>query len=306
MAGRGTLRMTKEGLTPMFPILETERLASSITRFVVEAPLVARKRQAGHFVIVRVEEGGERIPLTIVDAHPEAGTITLIVQAVGKTTRLLCAKKAGDFLADVVGPLGNPTPIARHGTVACVGGGVGTAELYPIARALRAAGNRIHSVIGARTGELVVLEREMAECSDSLVVTTDDGSYWRMGLVSGPLKDLIDAGRGLDAVYAIGPLPMMRAVAALTRPYGLKTYVSANAIMLDGTGMCGGCRVTVAGQMKFACVDGPEFDGHEVDFDELILRSRTYTDLERVAAERFEALAHEHDRRCPAAVRQSA
>lgn len=280
----------------MFPILEAERLAPTITRFVVGAPLVARKREAGHFVIVRVDETGERIPLTICDAQPERGTITLIVQAVGKTTRLLQAKRAGEFLLDVVGPLGNPTPIANHGAVACVGGGVGTAELLPIARALRQAGNQIHAVIGARSRDLVILEREMAVCSDTLVVATDDGSYGRKGLVTGPLQALLSGtrvtrllggARAAAAVYAIGPLPMMKAVCDLTRPYGVRTYVSLNAVMVDGTGMCGGCRVTEAGQMKFACVDGPEFDGHAVDFDELIRRNRTYSAEERVANDRY-------------------
>jgi len=272
----------------MFDILEAVPLAPTLTRFVVHAPLVAHKRQPGHFVIVRVTDTGERIPLTIVDAEPERGSITLIVQAVGKTTRLLCTKQAGDSLADVLGPLGNPTPIARHGQVACVGGGVGAAELLPIARALAAAGNRLHTVLGARTRELVILEQELRACSASLTVTTDDGSYGRMGLVTGPLSELLVRG-GVSAVYAIGPLPMMKAVASLTRPHGVKTWVSLNAIMVDGTGMCGGCRVSVGGEMRFACVDGPEFDAHAVDFDELIRRNRTYADLERLADERFRA-----------------
>jgi ferredoxin--NADP+ reductase len=267
---------------PGFRVVETERLAPTLTRLVVEAPLVARKRQAGHFVIVRVVDDGERIPLTIVDGSPEAGTITLIVQAVGRTTRLLCALQPGQELADVLGPLGNPTPMRRWGRVACVGGGVGTAEVYPIARALRAAGNTVHAVIGARERDLVILEREMAQCSDSLTVTTDDGSYGRRGMVTAPLRERLDEG-GLDAVFAIGPLPMMKAVAELTRPYGVRTFVSLNPIMVDGTGMCGGCRVTVGGQTRFACVDGPEFDGHQVDFDELMRRNRSYVDLERLS-----------------------
>lgn len=270
----------------MYRILRTDRLAATIARFVVEAPLVARKRRAGQFVIVRVEEAGERIPLTIVDADPVRGTITLVVQAVGKTTRLLLTKRAGDTLVDVLGPLGNPTPVERYGEVACVGGGVGTAELLPIARALAAAGNRVHAVLGGRTRELVVLEREMRACSESLRITTDDGSHGRKGVVTDALGELLEE-RPIGAVYAIGPLPMMKAVAELTRARGLPTYVSLNAIMVDGTGMCGGCRVTVGGEMKFACVDGPEFDGHRVDFDELRRRNRTYFDLERVADERF-------------------
>jgi len=279
----------------MYRILEADRLAPTLVRLVVEAPLVARKRRAGHFVIVRVCEGGERIPLTVVEARPDRGTITLIVQAVGKTTRLLCSKKAGDVLADVVGPLGNPTPLNDFGHVVCVGGGVGTAELLPIATALRERGNTVHAVIGARTKALVILESEIAQCSDSLTVTTDDGSYGRRGLVTDPVKELVERAGGVGAVYAIGPLPMMKAVASLTKPYAVPTFVSVNAIMVDGTGMCGGCRVTVGGQMKFACLDGPEFDGHQVDFDELILRSRAYLDEERVARERAEA---DLDRSC--------
>ena len=276
-------------MVELFPILKIETLAPTIRRFVVEAPLIARKRQAGQFVIVRACEGGERIPLTIVDSDPSEGTITLIVQAVGKTTRLLSAKKAGESLRDVLGPLGNPTPILRAGAVACVGGGVGTAELLPIARALHDAGNTVLSVVGARSKELVILEREMAGISDSLVVTTDDGSYGRRGLVTEPLADLLSSPLGIGAVYAIGPLPMMKAVAHVTRPLGVKTYVSLNAVMVDGTGMCGGCRVSVGGEMRFACVDGPEFDGHRVDFDELARRNRTYSDLERLADERFQS-----------------
>ena len=267
----------------MFPIIDKKVLAPTITRFEIKAPFVARKRRAGNFVMVRVEEGGERIPLTIADGNPAFGTITLIVQAIGGTTKLLCSKNTGDMLLDVVGPLGNPTPIEKHGVVACVGGGVGTAELYPIAKALKEAGNRVLTVIGARSRDLVILEKEMACCSDESFVTTDDGTYGRKGFVTDQLKDLLDAPGGVNAVYAIGPLPMMKAVANLTRSYGVETLVSLNTIMVDGTGMCGGCRVTVAGQMKFACVDGPEFDGHKVDFDELMMRNRTYVDLEKIS-----------------------
>jgi ferredoxin--NADP+ reductase len=271
----------------MFPILKTEALSPTIRRFVVKAPLVARKREAGHFVIIRVCEGGERIPLTIVDSDPAEGTITLIVQAVGKTTRLLCAKGAGESIRDVLGPLGNPTPILRCGAVACVGGGVGTAELLPIARELHAAGNVVHAVIGARTRDLIILEKELASFAESLVVATDDGSYGRPGLVTEPLADLLAAPLGIGAVYAIGPLPMMKAVASVTKPHGVRTLVSLNAIMVDGTGMCGGCRVSVDGEMRFACVDGPEFDAQLVDFDELMRRNRTYSELETRADERF-------------------
>lgn len=264
-------------------IVEAEHLAPTLTRLVVEAPLVARNRQAGHFVIVRLDETGERIPLTIVDG--DARTITLIVQAVGKTTRVLAARRAGESIADVVGPLGNPTPIERGGEVACVGGGVGVAELLPIARALREAGSTVHAIIGARTSGLLILESPMAACAGSLAVCTDDGSRGRRGLVTDALGDLLEE-RPITAVYAIGPLPMMKAVAELTRSRGVRTWVSLNAIMIDGTGMCGGCRVSVGGEMKFACVDGPEFDAHLVDFDELARRNRMYADQERLADQR--------------------
>lgn len=274
----------------MFLILEKQLLSPRIVRLAVEAPLIARKRRAGNFVIVRVHANGERIPLTIVDADPRRGTITLVVQAVGKTTNLILRQNAGDAFLDVVGPLGNPTPIHYDGKVVCVGGGVGIAEIYPITKALREAGNSIYTVIGARTKDLIVLEHEMRELSNGLFVTTDDGSYGKKGVVTDRLVELLEAPLGITAVYAVGPLPMMKAVAELTRPYGIQTYVSLNAIMLDGTGMCGGCRVTVYpdafgvnGETKFSCVDGPEFDGHKVDFDELMLRNRSYVDLERIA-----------------------
>ena len=268
----------------MFPILKTRRLAPSIVEFRIEAPLIARKRKPGNFVMVRIDETGERIPLTIADSDETA--ITLIVQAVGKTTHALCAMKAGDALRDVVGPLGTPTPIRNYGDVACIGGGVGTAELYPIAQALHEAGNRVHTIIGGRTRELVILEDEMRQHSATLQVTTDDGSYGQRGLVTDALRSLMEGETHLEAVYAIGPMSMMKAVADMTRESAIHTVVSLNTIMVDGTGMCGGCRVTVGGQMKFACVDGPEFDAHSVDFDELIMRSRTYAEQEREAHER--------------------
>jgi len=270
----------------MFAITDKRVIAPTITRFEIKAPFIARKRKPGNFVMVRVEEGGERIPLTIADGNAIEGTITLIVQAIGGTTKLLCSKNAGDMLLDVVGPLGNPTPIAAHGVVACVGGGVGTAEIYPIAKALRDAGNTVITIIGARSRALVILENEMAACSHETFVTTDDGSYGRKGFVTDQLKEILDSPRGVRAVYAIGPLPMMKAVSHLTRSYGVETLVSLNTIMVDGTGMCGGCRVTVSGQMKFACVDGPEFDGHAVDLDELIMRNRTFVDLEKISDEK--------------------
>jgi ferredoxin--NADP+ reductase len=270
----------------MFRILEKTPLASTITKYVVEAPYIARKRQAGNFIMLRIDDRGERIPITIADGDPAKGTITIIVQSVGKTTRQLALLEPGDSILDVVGPLGNPTPIGTFGRVVCVGGGVGTAELYPIARALHEAGNQVTAIIGGRTRDLVILEEEMRRCSEQVIVTTDDGSYGRRGIVTDPLRELLAGSSSPAAVYAIGPLPMMRAVAEATRPFGVHTLVSLNTIMVDGTGMCGGCRVTVDGKMKFACVDGPEFDGHVVDFDELMLRNRTYADLERLSDER--------------------
>jgi ferredoxin--NADP+ reductase len=272
----------------VYRIVEKKILAPTITKYVIEAPYVARKRKAGNFVIIRVEETGERIPLTLVDSNPGAGTITLIVQAIGKTTKALAAKNEGDFISDVMGPLGNPTPIETGKTIACIGGGVGTAELYPITKALKDAGNTIYTIVGARSKELVILEQEMAGVSDHFYITTDDGSYKRKGFVTDQLKELLDANLGINMVYAIGPLPMMRAVSNLTKPYHVRTVVSLNAVMVDGTGMCGGCRVTVNGKMKFACVDGPEFEGHEVDFDEMLLRNRSYSEMEKISTERFE------------------
>jgi ferredoxin--NADP+ reductase len=276
----------------MFPIIHKEDLAPTISRFVIKAPFIAPKRKPGTFVMLRINEHGERIPITLVDSDPIAGTITLIVQGIGRTTKELLTMQAGDALIDVVGPLGNPTPIVHGKTVACIGGGVGTAELLPITRALKEAGNTIHSIVGARNKELVILENEMGACSHCLYITTDDGSYARKGFVTDQLKELLDGGKGIEIVYAIGPLPMMKAVSTLTRQYGIKTYVSLNAIMVDGTGMCGGCRVSVGGKMKFACVDGPEFDGHEVDFDEMLKRNRSYTESEGVSLKQFQERDH--------------
>ncbi len=270
----------------MYRIVRKQILAPTITRFDIEAPFIAKKRKAGNFVMIRVETHGERIPLTIADGDPAQGTITLIVQAIGKTTKLLCSKEQGEDVLDVVGPLGNPTPIGYIGHVVCVGGGVGTAELYPIARALRDAGNTVSTIIGARSHDLVILEQEMRAISAATYVTTDDGSYGRRGFVTDQLKELLDSGNAVGTVFAIGPLPMMKAVAELTRPYQVHTLVSLNTIMVDGTGMCGGCRVTIGGEMKFACVDGPEFDGHKVDFTELMMRNRTYVEMERISDER--------------------
>lgn len=270
----------------MFPILEAHDLAKDVRRFRIRAPRIAKRRRAGQFVIVRLHAMGERIPLTIADGSPEDGSITLIVQGVGKTTRLMNRLSAGDAILDVVGPLGEPSEIARFGTVAVIGGGVGAAIAYPTAAALKAAGNRVLTVLGGRTQDLVILEEELARVSDHLEVTTDDGSSGRKGLVTDALAELL-AREPIDRVLAIGPIPMMRAVAELTRPLGIKTIVSLNSIMVDGTGMCGGCRVRVGGESRFACVDGPEFDAHQVDFAVLAQRNASYRQSERRSLDAF-------------------
>lgn len=272
----------------MYKIIGKQKLSDTITKLVIESPLVAKKRKAGNFVMIRVVEGGERIPITIADSDIEKGTVTIIVQAIGKTTKMLCSLNEGDYVLDFVGPLGEPTPIHNYGTVVCIGGGVGTAEVYPIAKALRDAGNEVIGIIGARSKDLIILEKEMSEVCNKLYITTDDGSYARKGFVSDQLLDLINKEKKIDGVYAIGPIPMMKVCANVTKPFGIKTYVSLNPIMVDGTGMCGGCRVTVGGKMKFACVDGPEFDAHEVDFEELIMRNRTYVGLEKISDQMYE------------------
>jgi ferredoxin--NADP+ reductase len=276
----------------VYRIVQKEVLAPTIVKYVIEAPYVAKKRKAGNFVIIRVDETGERIPLTLVDSDLTAGTVTLIVQAIGKTTKSLSLKNVGDHILDLMGPLGNPTPIETGKTIACIGGGVGTAELYPITKALKEAGNTIYTIVGARSKELVILEKEMETVSHRLYITTDDGSYKRKGFVTDQLKELLDANLGINMVYAIGPLPMMKAVSNLTKPYNIRTVISLNAVMVDGTGMCGGCRVSINGQMKFACVDGPEFEAHDVDFDEMLLRNRSYLEKEKVSMERFSQHIH--------------
>ncbi len=272
----------------MFAIQEARFLAPDIKLFQIDAPRISRKRKAGQFVIVRVHEHGERIPLTIADSDPESGTITLIVQGIGKTTRLLNSLNAGDVILDVVGPLGMPSDIQRFGSVVVIGGGVGTAIAYPTAIALKQAGNHLFSIVGARTRELVILEEELRATSDELFVMTDDGSYGEQGFVTQKLQSLIDAGRPIHRVIAIGPIRMMQAVSDVTRPYGIPTIVSLNPIMVDGTGMCGGCRVVVGGESRFACVDGPEFDAHQVDFKTLAQRNRLYSAQEQDAAKQFE------------------
>jgi ferredoxin/flavodoxin---NADP+ reductase len=271
----------------VYTILSKHVLAPTITKFEIEVPLIARKRKAGNFVIVRATETGERIPLTICDSDLLRGSITLIIQAIGKTTTLINRMEEGDAFLDIVGPLGHPTPIENFGTVICIGGGVGTAEVYPIAHALKEAGNKVLSIVGARSRDLIILEEEMQSISDSLYITTDDGSYGEKGFVTDVLRKIVDSSDNIACVYAIGPIPMMRAAAEVTRPYEIRTFVSLNPIMMDGTGMCGACRVTVDGKMKFACVDGPEFDAHQVNFDELIARNKTYADLEQLSLNRL-------------------
>lgn len=268
-------------------IVRKEVLAPNVTRFVVYEPEIARKRRAGQFVIIRVNPMGERIPLTIADADPEAGTITLISQSVGKTTFELADKQVGEMLEDVVGPLGSPTRIERVGTVVTVGGGIGIAPLYPITQAMRAAGNYIISILGARSKELLILEQEMRNVSDEVIITTDDGSYGAKGLVTDALQELIRQGRKIDLVVTIGPAVMMKMVSKLTAAHGIPTVASLNTIMIDGTGMCGGCRVTVGGKTKFVCVDGPEFDAHQVDWEEMEKRLGMYKELECKALERY-------------------
>jgi ferredoxin--NADP+ reductase len=290
----------------MHPIVSTEQLSPNVYRLVVEAPRIAEIRQPGQFVIVRKGPGAERIPLTIADADSERGTITLIIQSVGKTTADLVELKPGEAITDVAGPLGRPTDLIETGHAVCVGGGVGTAVILPIAQELKRRGVTVTSIVGGRSREWVILEAELAAAGE-VVTCTDDGSYGRPGFVTEALKDALDAG-GIDAVYAVGPVPMMRAVSELTRPYGVPTLVSLNAIMVDGTGMCGGCRVTIDGETHYACVDGPEFDGHQVDFTELADRLSTYRSFEQSAMERREAckvpalaVAAERDARAEAA-----
>jgi ferredoxin--NADP+ reductase len=271
----------------VFQILEARLLATAVKQFQIAAPEIARKRKPGQFVVLRINEEGERIPLTIADADSQAGVITLIFQEVGKSTAKLGKLKAGDAISDLIGPLGGPTHIEKFGTVVCVGGGIGIAPVYPIAKALREAGNTVLSIIGARTKDLLILEEEMAQVSNVLKVSTDDGSYGYHGFVSDVLQDVIDQGTNINLVVAIGPVPMMRVVCNVTRNKNIKTVVSLNPIMVDATGMCGSCRVTVGGRTRFVCVDGPEFDGHQVDFAELVKRQRAYLDQEKKAYESF-------------------
>lgn len=259
----------------MFKIIDKEHFSEHVVKFEVEAPEIARSRRPGHFVIVRVGDGGERIPLTIAASDSVRGTITLVVQEVGVSTRKICALNVGDCFTDIVGPLGQATHIGKVGTVVCCGGGVGVAPLLPIVRAMKEAGNRVVTILAARTAELVILRDQVAPYSDEVIVMTDDGSLGRRGLVTEGLEDVINR-ENVDQVVAIGPAVMMKFVAKLTKKYDIPTMVSLNTIMVDGTGMCGACRVTVDGKTRFVCIDGPEFDAHKVDFDEMIMRLRSY------------------------------
>ena len=271
----------------MFEIVEARPLARNIKLFVIRAPRIARKQRPGQFIILRLDESGERIPLTIADADPKAGTITICVQAIGKTTMLMNLLETGDSILDVVGPLGKPSEIEKFGTTVVVSGSVGTAMAYPTARELKRAGNKVISIVGARSKDLLVLEDEVRAVSDETYVLTDDGSWGEKGLVTERLKELVAAGK-VDYVLAVGPVPMMRAVANLTAP-GIKTIVSLNSIMVDGTGMCGGCRVLVNNSSQFACVDGPEFDAAQVNFEVLMQRNNMYREQERASIERLQA-----------------
>jgi len=272
----------------VYKIVAAERLTPNSKLLQVEAPQVTRRALPGQFVMVRVDEKGERIPLTIADLDRENRTITIIIQEVGKTSRRLASLNAGDSLATVVGPLGLPTEVENYGTVLCIGGGFGMAAMFPIARAFKEAGNVIIGVIGARSENLLLWENRLREIADELYVTTDDGSRGRQGLVVEPLKDLLAEGRRIDLVFSVGPLVMMRAVAEITRPYGIRTVSSLNPIMVDGTGMCGACRVTVGGQTRFVCIDGPDFDAHLVDWAELRARQAMYIEDEKRALELYQ------------------
>jgi ferredoxin/flavodoxin---NADP+ reductase len=272
----------------MYRIIEARPLGLNIKQFVIQAPRIARKQRPGQFVILRLCDKGERIPLTIKSADPVAGTVTIVVQSVGKTTSLLNCLEAGDFVLDIVGPLGKPTEIQRFGTVLILAGSVGTAMALPTAHALKQAGNHVIFVEGARSREMVVCENEIREASNEACIMTDDGTYGEKGLVTAKLNQLLAGGRKIDFVLAVGPVPMMRAVSQITCPLGIKTVVSLNSIMIDGTGMCGGCRVLLGDQTKFACVDGPEFDASQVNFDVLMQRNAMYREKECASLKEFE------------------
>jgi len=278
----------------MFRIISRETLATKIHLFKIEAPAVARKAQPGQFVVVRVDERGERIPLTIADWDEKEGSISMVFMEVGATTFRLAQLKAGESVADFVGPLGVPSDIEKFGTVVCVAGGVGVAVITPIAKTLKEKENNIISILGARSKDLLFWEDKLRNASHQLIVTTDDGTYGRKGVVTEPLKELLESGEKVDRVIAIGPTVMMKFCALTTQPFGVKTIVSLNPIMVDGTGMCGCCRVSVGGATKFACVDGPDFDGHQVDWDLLSARQRMYLDEEKRSFEQWQAQVSKH------------
>jgi len=273
----------------LYKILEKKKLVPNIHLFKVAAPAIAKKTQAGQFVVVRLDEKGERIPLTIADWDEKEGSITLVFMEVGTTTGKLALLDAGDSITDLIGPLGLPSDIEKFGTVVCVAGGVGVAPIVPIARAMKKKGNKVISIMGARNKDLIFWEDEFRCASDRLIVTTDDGSYGRKGLVTEPLKELLETGEKIDRVIAIGPAIMMKFCAKTTEPFGVKTIVSLNNIMVDGTGMCGCCRASVGGVTKFTCVDGPEFDGHQVDWDLALARQRIYLDEEKRSFEQWQS-----------------
>jgi ferredoxin--NADP+ reductase len=275
----------------MYRIIEKQDLTPTIKLMKVDAPAIARKAQAGQFIILRLHDHAERIPLTIADYNRDEGTITIVFQIVGKSTEELATLKDGDSILNFAGPLGDPSEIENYGTVVCIGGGVGVAPIFPITRSLRQAGNRIISIIGARSDSLLFYESEMRSVSDEFQVMTDDGTRGRKGLVTGPLEDILKSENKIDLVFAVGPVVMMRAVAELTGRYAVRTIVSLNPVMVDGTGMCGCCRVSVGGATKFACVDGPDFDAHQVDFEELLMRQRTYHTEEQAASEHYHQCA---------------
>ncbi len=271
----------------MFKILKKKELSDVVTLFEIEAKDIAKKAKAGNFFVLKIHEQGERIPLTIADFDREKGTLTSVFQKVGKTTHHLGSLKEGDFISDVIGPLGRHSPIENFGKVICAGGGVGIAPVYPIARALKEAGNKVISIIGARTKDLIFWEEKMRNVSDELIITTDDGSYGRKAVVTVPIEEILKEDKDIKLVIAIGPAIMMKFVCITTQKYNVKTIVSLNSIMVDGTGMCGACRVEVGGETKFACVDGPEFDGHKVNFDLLMARQRMYPEEEKLAMDRY-------------------
>lgn len=280
--------LNKEWTGSMFKILEKQKLNPSITKMVIEAPFIAKKAMPGQFIILRVDEQGERIPLTIADYDREKGSVTIIYQVVGKTTMLLDTYAPGESILDFVGPLGRASELEGYQKAAVIGGGAGCAIAYPQAKALFQMGAHVDMIAGFRNEELIILEQEMQAVSHNLTVMTDDGSNGNKGFVTNALEENIKNGAGYDLVIAIGPIPMMKAVSELTRKYNIKTIVSMNPIMIDGTGMCGGCRLTVGGETKFACVDGPDFDGHQVDYDEAMKRSSTYRQMEQDAAQKHD------------------